>query len=179
MPRQGKSLQSNTFNKQKKLILDAIAKYKNQKQRPSEERIVKELQNHYGAKEDEILQNLRALVKNGDVLRVTCKGQVSYRDASLVWRPSIERVKDYRCFIKEALDNLSYDVGATVEEIEKYIKDKCGGRNIPVNDFYAHMNTALKNMEAMNEVTKKDVFYKVAETAKEVVFFNINNNDNI
>lgn len=161
MPRQGKVLQNNTFNKQKKQILEAIAKYKSQKQRPSQERIIRELQNRYGTTEEEVLEHLKALVRNGDVVRVTDRGQVSFRDASLVMRTVIERTKDFRCFVKEALDNISYDTGATVEEIENYIKDRCGGRNIPQTDLSAQTNAAINKMEASKKVIKEGFLYKL------------------
>ena len=168
MPRQGGPAQNSIHLKQKSQILQAIAKYKSQKQRPSEERIIYELHNRYGAKEKEVSDQLKALVINGDVLRVSLRGQVSYRDASFVLRTAIEGTTDYRCFVKEAIDNILNVEGATVEEIENYINNRCGGDKVLPTELSAHVRVALDKMQASNRVVKEGATYRMAELVVEV-----------
>lgn len=61
-------------------ILEAIAKIRSQKQRPSVERICHAIRQHHNYHEDVIGEHLEVAVKSGTILKVFNKGQSSYKD---------------------------------------------------------------------------------------------------
>ena len=152
-------------------ILKAIAKVKGQKQRPSEDRISHVLEIQYGLKKDEISEQLRLCVKNGKVLRVTFKGQSSYKDPALVSqspRVAVEKGNDYRCYVKEALDNILDDKGATLRGIENYIKGRHGSSIHSDSALSANVRTAVKKLEELGKVVKEGIYYRMSQPAPKV-----------
>ena len=64
-------------------IVIAVSKIKRQKQRPSEERIARELKSH-GVTGEDVLKQLQLCVENGTLTRITANGQTTYRDPTAV-----------------------------------------------------------------------------------------------
>lgn len=168
-PRSRESKPKSTYTS---WILQAIAKVKGQKQRPSEDRISHVLQTQYGLKKDEISEQLRLCVKNGKVLRVTFKGQSSYKDPAMSShspRIAVEKGNDYRSIVKEALDNILDDRGATLKGIENYIKDRHSSSIHSDSTLVSLIKTALDKLQTADKVVKEGTHYRMAEPAPKVL----------
>lgn len=63
-----------------KWVLDAVNKIRTQKQCPSLERVIRAIRQHQNVSEASIKEQLESLVRDGQVLKIINKGQVSYKD---------------------------------------------------------------------------------------------------
>lgn len=111
-----------------KWLLDAIKKVKQQKQRPSLERICNAVkQVHKLTAMETIKEQLELAVNEGSILKIHNKGMVSYKDpnrvSQLVSRSLIVNKKtDLSKVIAKSLKELG-EKGASLKEVEKFIQN--------------------------------------------------------
>ncbi|KAF7279892.1 hypothetical protein GWI33_006626 [Rhynchophorus ferrugineus] len=105
-------------------ILDAIRKIRNQKQRPSIERICHAIRLHHNFHEDVIAEHLEISVKEGTILKVFNKGQSSYKDPGGLQSRTlrIQKGGDLTKIVTKAVREIGERDGSSLKSIEKYIR---------------------------------------------------------
>ncbi|XP_025095582.1 histone acetyltransferase KAT6B-like isoform X2 [Pomacea canaliculata] len=108
-------------------LLQAIAKIKQQKQRPNEERICNAIQANHKVTRDAILEQLSLAVKDGSILAVQNKGITSYKDPSSLCQLQTRSLEvtpqtDLTKVVIRSVRELGEKGGSTIRSIEKYIK---------------------------------------------------------
>lgn len=105
-------------------ILDAIRKIRNQKQRPSIERICHAIRLHHNFHEDVIAEHLEISVKDGTILKVFNKGQSSYKDPGGLQNRTLRLQKggDLTKIVTKAVREIGERDGSSLKSIEKYIR---------------------------------------------------------
>ncbi|KAJ8679953.1 hypothetical protein QAD02_015740 [Eretmocerus hayati] len=105
-------------------FLDAIAKIRSQKQRPSVERIAHAIRLSHDFHEEVIAENLQLAVKRGDILKLFNKGQSSYKDpGNLQSKPlKVGSTNDLTKLIIKAVRELGERDGSNLKSIEKYVR---------------------------------------------------------
>lgn len=134
-------------------ILEAIQKIKRQKQRPSEERICHAVATLHRLDKRTVLEQLDLSVHDGSILKVTNKGNVSYKDpkhpgrglllsssssslkpvsANLsipsskgsIWKPSDLRHVDWNKVLRRAIEGLDDSRGSSLKNIQRYLRNQ-------------------------------------------------------
>ena len=157
--------------KYEKHILRAVAKYKSQHQRSSEEKISRELQRRCGLTKEQACEELRQCVKYGRVLKVTFKGQTSYRDPKYLHSSSSSGKKtstcNFRLYVRQALNN-SGDHGATIQMIKEYIRQHCGDISVQSSVLSTRVRDTLQRFITSKVVVKKGKHYRMAKHSAKV-----------
>ena len=110
-----------------KWILEAIAKIRNQKQRPNEDRICNALQSSHKVPREDGLEFIKVAVKEGSILQVHNKGLVSYRDPSTVSQLQTHSLEinprtDLLKVMLRSIKELGESSGTTLRSLENYIR---------------------------------------------------------
>ncbi|KAF4528867.1 hypothetical protein B566_EDAN016344 [Ephemera danica] len=150
-----------------KWLIDAIHKVRNQKQRPSLERIQHAVRQHHSKCEDSTIEeHLELCVKEGSVLKVYNKGLVSYKDPGAFSRQlKVTSSTDLTKVIIKALRELGDKDGSPVKSIEKYIRHS-HSLDLGVDvDFAALLKVCVKRAVSRGLVLQEGRLYRVAATA--------------
>lgn len=120
----GKQLANPTYTA---WLLAAIRKIKQQKQRPSVERITHAVRQYHNVSPDSIEEQLDLAVRDGSVLKVHNKGVLSYKDPSGVTSLKTRHLKvskktDLTKIVIRSIKELGHEDGSTAKSIEKYIR---------------------------------------------------------
>lgn len=119
-----------------KWILEAIRKIKQQKQRPSIDRICNAVRQSHKVSREVIEQHLELCVKEGSVLKVYNKGLCSYKDPERVAQLKSRTLKVGRGtelvkLIARSVKELGEIGGSSLHNIEKYI---CRSYNVELTE---------------------------------------------
>ncbi|GLH01556.1 Uncharacterized protein GBIM_07680, partial [Gryllus bimaculatus] len=148
-------------------ILEAIRKIRQQKQRPSVERISHAIRQHHPFSIDAISEQLEIAVKDGNVLKVFNKGQSSYKDPGGMQNRQLTVVKgsDLSKVIAKAARELNESEGSTLKSIEKYIRQSHAVNLSGDVDFRALLRISIKRAVARGLVTQDGRLFKPASAA--------------
>ncbi|GLH01557.1 Uncharacterized protein GBIM_07680, partial [Gryllus bimaculatus] len=143
-------------------ILEAIRKIRQQKQRPSVERISHAIRQHHPFSIDAISEQLEIAVKDGNVLKVFNKGQSSYKDPGGMQNRQLTVVKgsDLSKVIAKAARELNESEGSTLKSIEKYIRQSHAVNLSGDVDFRALLRISIKRAVARGLVTQDGRLFK-------------------
>ncbi|KAM8974105.1 histone acetyltransferase KAT6A isoform 2-T2 [Pelodytes ibericus] len=157
-------------------ILEAIRKVKKQKQRPSEERLCNAVSTSHGLDRHTVLEQLDLSVKDGTVLKVTNKGQNSYKDPDNPGRlalPKITRTHgrpegvDWHRLLRRTLEGLSEQGGSSLKSIERFLRNQrdiiavYGGNTGATSAFHQHLRLAVKRALGHGRIVKDGSLYKL------------------
>ncbi|KAM4749468.1 histone acetyltransferase KAT6A [Rhinophrynus dorsalis] len=157
-------------------ILEAIRKVKKQKQRPSEERVCNAVSTSHGLDRHTVLEQLELSVKDGTVLKVTNKGQNSYKDPDNPGRLSLPKVVrnqgrpegvDWHRLLRRALEGLSEPGGSSLKSIERFLRSQrdvssaFGGNTSATSAFHQQLRLAVKRALGHGRIVKEGSLYKL------------------
>ncbi|KAL5287844.1 KAT6B family protein [Megaselia abdita] len=103
-------------------ILDAIAKIRSQKQRPSVQRICQAIGNHHKFHEDIVADKLEEAVKAGAVIKVYNKGLHSYKAPNATRRIKVDKDTNLFRIVTKAVQDLGECEGSSIKTIENYVQ---------------------------------------------------------
>ncbi|XP_055836613.1 uncharacterized protein LOC129905215 isoform X2 [Episyrphus balteatus] len=103
-------------------ILDAIAKIRSQKQRPSVQRICQAIGSHHKFHEDIVAEKLEEAVNSGAVIKVYNKGLHSYKAPMAKRKITIEKNTNLFKIVAKAVHDLGECEGSTFKSIENYVQ---------------------------------------------------------
>uniref|UniRef100_A0A8C7FIU7 histone acetyltransferase n=1 Tax=Oncorhynchus kisutch TaxID=8019 RepID=A0A8C7FIU7_ONCKI len=120
-------------------ILEAIQKIKRQKQRPSEERICHAVATSHRLGKRTVLEQLDLSVHDGSILKVTNKGNVSYKD------PDDLRHVDWNKVLRRAIEGLDDSRGSSLKNIQRYLRNQDDPSHVQDNPgFQQRLRLAAK-----------------------------------
>ncbi|XP_045478193.1 histone acetyltransferase KAT6B-like isoform X2 [Harmonia axyridis] len=134
-------------------ILEAIAKIRSQKQRPSVERICLAIRQHHNYHEDVIGEHLEVAVKTGTILKVFNKGQSSYKDPNGMQSSrslNIGNGADLTKVVAKAVRELGEREGSSLKSIERYLRQSHTVLETPEHDLKSYVRLATKTAVARN-----------------------------
>ncbi|MEE6507666.1 hypothetical protein FKM82_028128 [Ascaphus truei] len=157
-------------------ILEAIRKVKRQKQRPSEERLCNAVSTSHGLDRRTVMEQLELSVKDGTVLKVTNKGQNSYKDPDNPGRLALPKAirnqgrpegMDWHRLLRRALDNLAEPGGSSLKNIERFLRGQrdvgaaFGGNMGAASAFHHQLRLAVKRALGHGRIVKEGPLYKL------------------
>ncbi|CAH2275152.1 histone acetyltransferase KAT6A [Pelobates cultripes] len=157
-------------------ILEAIRKVKKQKQRPSEERLCNAVSTSHGLDRHTVLEQLELSVKDGTVLKVTNKGQNSYKDPDNPGRLALPKTTrnpgrpegvDWHRLLRRALEGLSEPGGSSLKNIERFLRNQrdvvavYGGNTGAASAFHQQLRLAVKRALGHGRIMKEGSLYKL------------------
>lgn len=163
-------------------ILEAIRKVKKQKQRPSEERVCNAVSTSHGLDRHTVLEQLELSVKDGTVLKVSNKGQNSYKDPDNPGRLSLPKTGrgpgrpegvDWHRLLRRAIEWLAEPGGSTLKSIERFlwsqrdVGSSFGGNTGAASAFHQQLRLAVKRALGHGRIMKEGSLYKLNAKASE------------
>lgn len=157
-------------------ILEAIRKVKKQKQRPSEERVCNAVSTSHGLDRHTVLEQLELSVKDGTVLKVTNKGQNSYKDPDNPGRLALPKTGrspgrpeglDWQRILRRAIEGLSEPGGSSLKTIERFLRSQrdvvatFGGNTGPASAFHQQFRIAVKRALGHGRIVKEGAHYRL------------------
>jgi len=103
-------------------ILEAIAKIRSQKQRPSIQRICQAIGSHHKFHEDIVAEKLENAVNSGAVIKVYNKGLHSYKAPMAKRLLKVEASSNLCKIVSKAVYDLGECDGSTIRSIENYVE---------------------------------------------------------
>lgn len=106
----------------KEWILNAIAKIRSQKQRPSVQRICQAIGNHHKFHEDIVAEKLEEAVDSGAVIKVYNKGLHSYKAPVAKRKIKVDKNTNLSRIVAKAVHDLGEYEGSTIKTILNYVQ---------------------------------------------------------
>ncbi|KAH8400994.1 hypothetical protein KR009_002344 [Drosophila setifemur] len=144
----------------KQWILEAIAKIRSQKQRPSVQRICQAIGTHHKFHEDIVAEKLEKAVDSGSVIKVYNKGLHSYKAPMAKRRIKVDKSTNLYKMVAKAVHDLGECEGSNIKSIENYIqKFNCIDLS-PNVDFKAVIKTSMKKAVDAGFLIQEGKLYK-------------------
>ena len=147
-------------------LLEAIRKIKNQKQRPSVERIVNAVRQQHNLGWDSIAEQLDLAVKDGTVLKVHNKGLLSYKDPTRLTALKtrilkVDKKTDLTKTIVRSIKEIGQAEGSNAKTIEKHIRRGYAVELIDDADLTHQVRISIKRAVNSRHIIQDGRLYKV------------------
>lgn len=155
-------------------ILDAIAKIRSQKQRPSVQRICQAIGNHHKFHEDIVADKLEEAVKAGAVIKVYNKGLHSYKAPNATRRIKVDKDTNLFRIVTKAVQDLGECEGSSIKTIENYVQKF---NNIELGadaDFKVIIKNSIKKAVDNGYLIQEGKLYKKGNILKLYFVFKLN-----
>lgn len=125
-------------------FLDAIRTIRGTNQRPTVDKLCRMIRKNHNYHHDEICEHLEVAVKRGDVRKIFYQGTPSYRDsATLTLRPiTVHKTTNLYSIFGRAVRELCELEGSAIEDIERYVRQRCAVEEITVGALSAALKLA-------------------------------------
>lgn len=144
-------------------ILDAIAKIRSQKQRPSVQRICQAIGSHHKFHEDIVASKLEEAVKTGTVVKVYNKGLHTYKAPIAYRRIAVSSSTDLSRLVAVAVRELGECDGSSLKSIENYVQKSNDIELAPDTDFKSVVKNSVKIAVEKNYLEQESKLYKVGK----------------
>lgn len=144
-------------------ILDAIAKIRSQKQRPSVQRICQAIGSHHKFHEDIVASKLEEAVKTGTVVKVYNKGLHTYKAPIAYRRIAVSSNTDLSRLVAVAVRELGECDGSSLKSIENYVQKSNDIELAPDTDFKSVVKNSVKIAVEKNYLEQEFKLYKVGK----------------
>lgn len=148
-----------------KWVVEAINKIRQQKQRPSLERVCHGVRANHSYSESTIADRIEQLVDEGFILKVFNKGKCSYKDPGGIQGRSIVVTKDSDLtkLVVRSIKEIDDPDGSSIKTIEKYIGQSNSLSVKPGADLTHIVKSSLKRAVEKGFLTHEGKAYKATE----------------
>lgn len=149
-----------------KWLLEAIRKIKQQKQRPSVDRICNAVRQIHKVSRESIVAQLELAVQDGCILKVFNKGLCSYKDPESCPPAKgnvlkVTKSTDLLKVIEKSVRELNENGGSTLRNIEKYIRQNHTLELAPGVDFMQQLTLTAKRAINKNHLVQEGRLFRL------------------